>query len=62
MGDLLQAQLGAEPGEPHRWEEVPQSVQQLVPFINSVWPCTALGARQELLGMPLAVSTCLVSE
>lgn len=27
MGDLLQAHLGAEPGDPHRWEEVPQVVQ-----------------------------------
>lgn len=62
MGDLLQAQLGAEPGEPHKREEVSQVVQQLVHLVSSVWPCTALGAKQELLGMPLAVSTCLVSE
>lgn len=62
MGDLLQAQPGAEPGEPHRCLEVPQVVQQFVPLISSVWPCTALGAKQELLEMPLAVSTCLVSE
>lgn len=62
MGDLLQAHLGAGPGEPHRREEVPQAVQQLVPLVSSVWPCTALGAKQELLGLPLAVSACLVSE
>lgn len=45
MGDLLQEQLRAEPGEPCRWEEVPQAVQQLVHLTSSVWPCTALGCH-----------------
>lgn len=61
-GELLQTQLGPNPGGRRGWEEALQVVQWLVHLVSCVWPCIALEARRELLGMPLAVSTCLVSE